>query len=126
MRYQARGAPRNNERELRQRLTDAEQVAWAILRSRQLQRWKFRRQHRIESMILGFYCPRLRIDVELDGEPHFTEDGRRTDSFRDARLGVLGILVLRFENSAIVADPRIAATDILRVCETRALGFGYS
>lgn len=125
MKHQTRGITRSSERELRQRLTDAEKLAWAILRTRLLQRWKFRRQHRIENMILDFYCARLRVNLELDGDPHFTEDGRRNDAVRDERLRGLGIAVIRFENQVLVANPQICASEILRVCEVRARELGY-
>ncbi len=90
-----------------------------------LHRWKFRTQHRIDNMILDFYCSRLRVNVELDGDPHFTAEGRHDDAVRDKRLGELGIKVLRFENQELVANPGICAAEILRICEARAREFGY-
>jgi very-short-patch-repair endonuclease len=125
VKHQPRGINRTNERELRRRLTDAEKLAWAILRSRNLQRWKFRTQHRIENMILDLYCPRLRLNVELDGDPHFTEEGKRDDAVRDERLKELGIWVVRFENRELIANPQICALEILRMCDVRAREFGY-
>ena len=125
MKYQPRGVSRNPERELRKRATPAEELAWTIFRSRGLNRWKFRRQHRIENLVLDFYCPRLRVNVEFDGAPHFTDEGRASDSARDARLVALGFVVIRIENANLIANPRIVANEILRVCELRAREYGY-
>ena len=93
-------------RELRQRSTDAERVLWNILRDRRMRHWKFRRQHQIEGFNLDFYCPRLRLCIELDGEPHFDESGRRYDALRTRRLADIGILVLRIENRDIIVESR--------------------
>ncbi|MEO8215631.1 MAG: endonuclease domain-containing protein [Acidobacteriota bacterium] len=121
---QRRGAPREIERHLRQSMTDAERLVWAILRERRLARWKFRRQHRLEIAIVDFYCPRLRLAFELDGDPHFTEAGRAADLSRDERLANAGIAVLRFENVEVESNPGLSAEKIARVCEERAAALG--
>ncbi|MDX1582216.1 MAG: endonuclease domain-containing protein, partial [Thermoanaerobaculia bacterium] len=73
VRHQRREAPRIHERQLRAGQTEAERLVWNMLRDRRLGGLKFRRQHRIGEYILDFYCPRLRLAIELDGENHFTE-----------------------------------------------------
>jgi very-short-patch-repair endonuclease len=44
-------------RKLRKNQTDAEKKLWTLLRNRQLDGIKFRRQFSIGSYILDFYCP---------------------------------------------------------------------
>ena len=85
-----------------------------------MRHWKFRRQHQIEGFILDFYCPRLRLCIELDGEPHFDESGRRYDALRTRRLADIGILVLRIENRDIIANPEITSQEIEKALEMRA------
>lgn len=51
---------------------------WEMLRDRRFSRWKFRRQHRVGYYILDFFCARLKLCIEVDGEPHFTQDGKLT------------------------------------------------
>jgi len=47
--------------------TAAEAAAWDLLRNRRCLGLKFRRQHVIRGFIVDFYCPELRIAVEVDG-----------------------------------------------------------
>jgi very-short-patch-repair endonuclease len=73
-----------------------------MLRDRSLSRWKFRRQHPIGFFVLGFYCPRLALAIELDGAGHFDEPGAAGDAYRSAALALLGIEVIRFENAEVL------------------------
>src|SRR5436190_22578402 len=83
---------------LRTNSTTAEATLWTFLKNSQLEGRKFRRQHSIENYILDFYCPSEKINVELDGAGHYTNDGTEQDKIRDEFLTQLGIKVLRFEN----------------------------
>ena len=61
-------------KEMRQTLrtngTSAEALMWKMLKGRQMEGAKFRRQFGIGPYILDFYCPECRICVELDGDGH--------------------------------------------------------
>ncbi|OGW39899.1 MAG: hypothetical protein A2010_01455, partial [Nitrospirae bacterium GWD2_57_9] len=84
------------QRKLRLSMTDAERKLWRILRGRQMEGLKFRRQHPFEDYILDFVCLEKKIVVELDGGQHQeqrVEDGVRTKVLEDA-----GFHVLRFWN----------------------------
>ena len=65
-------------RELRQSGTDAERLVWQLVRNRQLDGWKFRRQHPIGRYILDFYCYEARLGIELDGGQHAEPDQANT------------------------------------------------
>jgi very-short-patch-repair endonuclease len=73
-------------------------LLWQKLRNRQLGA-DFRRQHPAGSFILDFYCPALRLAIELDGGQHANESKR--DQERDAWLAQRGVTVLRFWNSDV-------------------------
>jgi methionyl-tRNA synthetase len=92
-------------RELRQDQTDAENKIWSLLRDRRLANAKFRRQHPIElngrKFILDFYCHELKLAIELDGGQH--QEKATPDEVRTAALETLGISVLRFWNSHVLA-----------------------
>ena len=89
-------------RELRKNSTAAEVALWQMLKNRQVEGVRFRRQFSIGPYILDFYCPEIRLCVELDGEPHFTQEGREHDNQRTEYLTRLhGIRVLRFENKDV-------------------------
>lgn len=93
----------HKRRELRNALTPAEATLWRILKERQVYGLKFRRQHSVGPYILDFYCPALKLAIELNGESHAMReeyDDRRTDYL----FRVAGITVLRFENRVVFED----------------------
>jgi very-short-patch-repair endonuclease len=87
---------------LRRNLTGAELVLWEVLRDKKLCGRKFRRQHSIGYYVADFYCPSERLIIELDGQHHFTPDGRTKDLERDKHLEMKNIKVIRFENREIL------------------------
>ena len=89
-------------RSLRTVQTDAEQGLWYHLRSRDLQGWKFRRQHEIGRYIADFVCPYAGLIVELDGGQH----GEQViyDELRTLELEAMGYRVLRFWNNDVLKN----------------------
>ena len=83
---------------LRKRSTTAEAALWDILKSKQLDGRKFRRQYSIASYIVDFCCPSEHLIIELDGDPHGKYHKIQEDENRDKYLQSLGFTVLRFEN----------------------------
>ena len=59
---------------------------------------KFTRQKPLGSYIADFYCSRLRLVIEIDGDSHFTAMGEARDAERTAALAVLSVRVIRFTN----------------------------
>lgn len=86
---------------LRNNMTKAEVILWSILKGRNLLDYKFRRQHGIGNYIVDFYCPELKVAIEVDGESHYTFDGVSHDQKRSNYLNDLGIQILRFTNPQI-------------------------
>lgn len=95
----------HNARTLRKQTTDAEQKLWALLRNRQLNGKKFRRQHAILNYIVDFYCHELKLAIELDGNFHTKAEVKEYDRLRTASLHEMGITVLRFWNEEVMRDP---------------------
>ncbi|CAH1385164.1 endonuclease domain-containing protein [Candidatus Nitrotoga sp. M5] len=95
---------KQNSRELRSNMTDAEQKFWYRLRRKQINGWQFYRQKIIGSFIVDFYCPAARLMVELDGSQHFEPQHQATDQKRDAYLESLGLRVLRFDNRQVLLE----------------------
>ena len=91
-------------RELRNALTTCERILWSKLKARQLLGRQFRRQFSIGLYVLDFYCPELRMAVEVDGESHYVEGAPRRDRARTAFLTGLGIAVLRVPNNEVWAN----------------------
>ncbi|HOZ84484.1 MAG TPA: DUF559 domain-containing protein [Niabella sp.] len=105
-------APFNNlpylqtfRKELRNNLTPAEAKLWTLLKGKQMDGRKFRRQHSVANYILDFYCPEERLAIELDGQGHFEASQAAYDTERDLFLKEFGIRVLRFENKWVWDNP---------------------
>ena len=97
---------------LRNHATSEEAVLWRLLKGRGVGGWKFRRQQGIGPYVLDFYCPELRLCVEIDGDSHshkFEYDEQRT-----LFLNQQGICVLRFRNEMIWANVDAVVLEILR------------
>ena len=83
-------------RRLRRELTKPEVLLWAALRRRNVNGFRFRKQHPIGPYVLDFYCAAVRLAVEVDGAVHDAPDQIRHDRARDAWLGGQGVHILRF------------------------------
>ena len=92
-------------RELRRGSTAAERKIWYWLRHRYLGGHKFRRQHPIDSYILDFYCPELKLCIEVDGQSHDTEATVLYDTKRTVGLATHGVTVVRLRNEHIGEQP---------------------
>src|SRR6185503_19475996 len=90
----------NNARELRKRLTPAEQTFWLRLKE-QFPEYKFRRQHPISIYVADFYCHKLRLVIEIDGSIHDSSEAKVNDEKREKDLVHLGLTVIRFTNIQI-------------------------
>jgi len=90
----------NRARSRRKSDTDAERRMWRLLRNRNLQQFKFRRQHPIGPYIVDFVCLEKRLVIELDGGQHAEQ--ARYDSKRTADLELEGYPVLRFWDNDVL------------------------
>ena len=91
-------------REMRKKQTPAEDMLWELLRNRQLNDAKFRRQHQFGEYICDFYCAEAKLAVECDGATHQTPEAVAHDKKRDAYLKSRGVTVLRFENRVVLNE----------------------
>lgn len=92
---------REHARRLRREQTDVERKLWNRLRARQLNGFKFRRQHPIDRYMTDFCCVERGLVVELDGGQHTVQveaDRRRTEF-----LAEQGYEILRFWNYEVFA-----------------------
>jgi len=95
------GQKRNAARTLRRGMTFAERRLWSILRLRDVDGHRFRRQCPIGPFVVDFACLHARLVIEADGGQHADS---MTDAARDAFLRSKGFRVLRFWNHDIVAN----------------------
>lgn len=94
----------NLAKNLRQNSTDAEERLWNLLRNRQLDNAKFRRQHQIDNFIADFVCVEKKLIIELDGGQHNEEKNIEQDSKRTKILEDQGYKVLRFWNNEVLQN----------------------
>ena len=86
---------------LRKTRTPMEVKLWKHLCKRQVDGYKFRQQHGFGPYVLDFYCPELRLCIELDGEVHNTPEAKQKDSERTEFLNNNKIRVVRFRNEEV-------------------------
>ncbi len=89
-------------RKLRRQSTDAEQLLWSHLRSRQLEQAKWVRQYPIGPHIADFACRALKLVIELDGGQHADNPA---DAQRTRLIEAQGYRVIRFWNNDVMANP---------------------
>src|SRR5271166_6093090 len=92
-------------RELRQAQTLVERRAWYLLRNRNVAGLKFRRQQPIDRYTVDFYCPEIRLALELDGGVYSQPSQLKRDKVKDEHLRGLGIQVVRIPNGLVMEDP---------------------
>jgi very-short-patch-repair endonuclease len=95
---------------LRRNSTEAEKKLWLLLRDRQLQGWKFRRQVPLGPYIVDFYCSEAKLVVEADGGQHANS---ASDDIRTAWLIKNGYRVKRYWNNEIQQNPEGIFIDLL-------------
>ena len=87
---------------LRKNQTEAENILWQKLRNRQINNLKFHRQYGAGPYILDFFCPQIRLAIELDGEQHKNDviyDKERENFLKDK-----DITTIRFWNDEIMSN----------------------
>lgn len=89
---------------LRRTTTPTENMLWRRLKGKQLDGLRFRQQHGYGPYVLDFYCPSLRLCIELDGNIHDEEQVRLKDEERTEFLLEQRIHVLRFRNEDVEND----------------------
>jgi very-short-patch-repair endonuclease len=120
---------RKHQKRFRQHLrthsTESEILIWLGLKGRQCEGLKFRRQHGIRQYVADFYCPELRLVIEIDGSSHDSPEAQEYDKRRQQAIESHHIVVLRCRDEAVRGDPNRVLEDIRRnVREMRQAGRG--
>jgi very-short-patch-repair endonuclease len=90
-------------REMRREDTPAEAQVWEVVRDRRVGGHRFLRQRIIDQYILDFYCPALKLALEIDGDVHKKQevaekDNARSEALKEAR----NIRTLRWHNDDVL------------------------
>ena len=81
-----------------------EKKLWRYLKGKQLDGYRFRQQHGFGPFVLDFYCPTLRLCVEVDGGVHQEESFKEKDEDRTVFLNENRIKVIRVTNDEVETD----------------------
>lgn len=104
-----------NARELRKKQTAPEELLWQLLRNRQLNDLKFRRQHPLKvGFILDFYCAEAKLGIEIDGDYHNKEEQQLRDAERTKIISEYGIRIVRFTNDQVLQNIVQVLNDIIK------------
>lgn len=87
--------------DMRHNPTHSEKILWEELRLRKLG-VKFRRQCIVTGWIVDFYCPELKLIIEVDGGYHESKTGH--DAYRDAKMKGLGLNIIRIKNEEVLGN----------------------
>ena len=96
---------KENRRRLRKEQTYTEEIVWMQLRNRQILGYKFRRQYSVDKYIIDFYCPELKLAIELDGDVHNLPEQKEKDIVRQKYLEEFGINLIRIKNEEFFSNP---------------------
>lgn len=79
--------------------TEAEKIFWLSLRNNKFQ---FLRQKPLGRFILDFYCSKLLLVIEIDGDSH--DNKKYLDKERDLYFEQRGIKTIRLRNEEVLGD----------------------
>jgi very-short-patch-repair endonuclease len=102
-----------NARALRRSMSPPERLLWQALCSRP-GGLKFRRQHPMSAFTADFYCPALKLVIEVDGDAHDMGDNPERDVRRDTWMQGQGLRVMRFTASDVMKDLQSVVSAITR------------
>lgn len=95
---------KNQRRYLRKNMTKWEVRLWSDLKGKKMFGFKVRRQFGIGNFIIDFYCPELKLAIEIDGEVHHFTDKIKADEAKNEYVNELGIKMIRIQNSDFDED----------------------
>jgi 5-methyltetrahydrofolate--homocysteine methyltransferase len=84
--------------------TQAEEVLWNLLKTKQLEGYKFRRQHIIGHYIADLVCLDRGLIIEIDGLIHQLPENKESDEIRTSSLNRLGFKILRVTNEQVLNE----------------------
>ncbi|MCK4716170.1 MAG: DUF559 domain-containing protein, partial [Candidatus Marinimicrobia bacterium] len=80
---------------------EAEIILWSKLKGKQIYGYKFRRQYSVGPYVIDFYCPKMKLAIEVDGVSHFQPGSETRDSKRQKFIENYDIRFLRCINTDI-------------------------
>lgn len=104
-------------RALRNNSTLSEVLLWQELRAGQMEGFKFNRQKPLGNYIVDFYCKKLNLVIEVDGESHHSEMAQIKDAKRQQILELMGLSFLRFDDLDVKRNMPFVLNEIMYFIE---------
>jgi len=79
---------------------------------------RFLRQYSVDNYVIDFYCPRLKLAIEIDGEVHEDPVQKEHDIERQTYLESFGIRFIRIRNEELLGNPNKAFGRIEELIKT--------
>ncbi len=102
----------------RKNMNNPEADLWyKVLSKRKLSGFRFNRQKPIDNYIVDFYCAKLKLVIEVDGESHNSQieyDLKRTN-----KLEKMGLKVLRYTNYEVMQNLEGVYLDLVKQIKKR-------
>lgn len=111
-----RRATKSLRSKLRQARQLPERLLWYQLQNKKLG-YRFRRQYGVGRYVVDFYCPKIKLVIEVDGAFHQELSFFIADQKRQLYLQSLGLTVARYEAIQILKELNWVVDDILRRCK---------
>lgn len=86
-------------KQMRKNMTFCERKMWIFLKKLN---YRVLRQKIIDNYIVDFYCAKLKLIIEIDGEVHDLDNNIGYDNLRDNILRNYGLRIIRIKNMDIL------------------------
>jgi len=111
-------------RQNRKKPTSAELKLWNDILVKKKIGYKFLRQKPIDNFIVDFYCSKLLLVIEVDGDSHYKGDQIIYDQSRTDRFLLMNIKVLRYDNDQIINNIEGVYDNLSKQIKIRAKELG--
>jgi len=91
-------------------------LLWQELKNKQFD-YKFRRQYGINNYVIDFYCPKIKLGIEIDGSTHHQNDQINYEEQRQKHIESKGIRLERFNSQEIFEDINSVINQIYVLCK---------
>ena len=88
-------------------------ILWSELQGKRLNGLKFRRQYGVGPYVVDFYCPKLKLAIEVDGDSQFEDGAEEKDIKRQKYIENHGIKFFRCTNTDVYENLGGVIEDLL-------------
>jgi len=100
---------KDRARKMRNNSTKGEIKFWCELLSKRQSGYQFYRQKILYHYIVDFYCPKLKLVIEIDGTSH--DSKKEYDEHRDKILESYGLKVLHYNDLRVLSNFQLIEQD---------------